>query len=436
MIQIRRKVPLETVSLALMLLTQCSMWFFEDIFSLHPLAVVLSAGAFVLLLVKKKVQLAPGGWIFLLYLLGIYLSMAISGGDTRTLYRFLLTAMLLIYINFADGSMGSLTFLTGALTAVGVFAAVCVMAQFVFRDLLTLPFYSLLAEGPREEALFYYQRGYYSGVIIKPHEAAGLIAFAMVCLILGQCMRGKPWWALLPLTMALPLLLTGKRAIFVFVFLSLVLIYAAALVLERRYKRLVGICLLLAALLAVGLTLIRLFPENPLFARFAKLLEGDGGLIDDTRTRLWGDAVELWMEKPLFGVGWQNFPSLAMERFRYERSHAVNLDYLQFLCETGVVGFVLMMTPIVIMFLRGWRLFRYAVGGEMTWRQKQMIWLAMYIQVFTLLYAFIEVPFYSGLFFAVYIFSCIIINRFFFRIPQLRGKKISIRFQKLAEDTP
>lgn len=63
------------------------------------------------------------------------------------------------------------------------------------------------------------------------------------------------------------------------------------------------------------------------------------------RLDLWKKALELFSEKPAFGIGWEQF----MNHNTYE--HDVHNTYLQWLCEAGIVGFVLLMVPTAGMYL-------------------------------------------------------------------------------------
>lgn len=112
----------------------------------------------------------------------------------------------------------------------------------------------------------------------------------------------------------------------------------------------------------------------------------------------------------MWGVGWFQFNGYTVSRFGYPKTHSVNLDYLQFLCETGIVGFVFMMTPIIVMVRRTFIVCKNALKNI---AEKSKLWtilFAVFVQLFTLMYAFIEVPFYTVMYFAIYIFSCMIIN--------------------------
>ena len=426
MLRLRTKIRLEELSLALMILGQCYVWLLEDILDMHLLILLFSAGAFAVLLAKRKMNAVSGGWVFLLYLLGIYLSFVFSGGSFRAIYRFAVVILLLLFVNIADFDTDTLAFTRKGLVMTGVIGVVFVLIQFVLKDTFTNPFYSILSANSRTDALHYYTRGYYSGIITKPHEAAGFISFAMASILMDGWLKNRKTQMVMALLLAVPLLLTGKRAIFVFAFAALFCVYAFVQVANRKFLKTLVVCAVAAVLAVLAVLVIMANAENPMFARFAKLIAKAGeSLLDATRVSLWADAWNLWLDNFWFGVGWRGFPELTITLFSYSRSHSVNLDYLQFLCETGLVGFLLMMTPIIFMARRTWILGKYAAKTDMPTEQKLQIFLAVFVQVFILVYAMVEVPFYSTMYFALYIYSCIIVNAYYTKLPGIRrGRKI------------
>lgn len=406
------KINIDKWSLNLIMLTNCFLCLFEEVLEMHIIVVLLYIGALGLLICKRKITIVQGSAVLLLYVLGIFISIVANGTSFRALYRAGLSAVIVLYAAMSDPDTDTLDLTKRALVIFGLFNAAMVLLQFLLKDNFTDILYSLFNEDAQKEALFYYKRGYFAGLNMKPHETAGMISIAMAVLFTKTWENKRDPWRFVPILMFIPLLLTGKRAITVLVAGCALLLYVFVQLANRHWMKIVKIG---AAALVVGVAailLIQVFPEVPLFARFAKLFNGET-FIDDTRLSLWGDAWLLFKENPLFGVGWSNFNELTVDRFNYFRSHSVNLDYLQWLCEGGIVGFSLMMTPVVFTFVRMIKLGSYAAKTQLPAKQRDLIFLAVYIQFFVLLYALVEVPFYNNLFFAYYIFSCIIINAYY-----------------------
>jgi len=101
---------------------------------------------------------------------------------------------------------------------------------------------------------------------------------------------------------------------------------------RRRLFLLVGLCVL-----ALGFYLVREV-LNPVHVGQAVSYDAA------TRVLLWGVAWDLFVHSPILGVGWGNFvelygPYLASFSFIPPGVFAVHNIYLQFLTETGLVGF-------------------------------------------------------------------------------------------------
>jgi putative inorganic carbon (HCO3(-)) transporter len=87
-----------------------------------------------------------------------------------------------------------------------------------------------------------------------------------------------------------------------------------------------------------------------------------GGLDDFTkqgRLLVWGEALLLFLQHPLVGGGWANFPQMGVlaETQFGAVAHAHNW-YLNTLAETGVIGFALFFGPLVWLFVRNLRVAR------------------------------------------------------------------------------
>src|SRR5581483_1574888 len=78
--------------------------------------------------------------------------------------------------------------------------------------------------------------------------------------------------------------------------------------------------------------------------------------IKQTRLELWGAAILMFLRSPIVGVGWMRFPDLmpSVINWDYGEVHAHNM-YLQFLAETGLVGFILFFVPLIYLLIRNLR---------------------------------------------------------------------------------
>lgn len=417
MIQIK-KYSLKELSMMVLLGANSSLWFFESVLNMHILVVVMNLLALFLLFLVGEHCIQKNTTVLLGYVLGILISVVFNGATTRVLYRIVLIGLTVLYGIFFVYHPKSFESGKKCLIFFGLLMAVTVVLQFVLKDAFSTPFYRLISEEDRKEVLFYYNRGYYPGLNVKPHETAGLLAIAMGALIID---RWNSWKKVLPAVLLIPMLLSGKRAITVLSVAAILALYLLELVVTGRGVKFLRVCFSVVIVAAIALTVMMLNLDSPLFARFATLFNKESGssFIDSTRLRLWNDAFILWKENVLFGVGWWSFNDLSITRFHYARSHAVNLDYLQWLCETGIVGFILMMCPVIVIFRRGLKMGIRAARGKLRFGQKEHIYFALYIQIFILVYALIEVPFYNNFFFTVYVYSAIVINTYYSRYKKL-----------------
>ena len=79
--------------------------------------------------------------------------------------------------------------------------------------------------------------------------------------------------------------------------------------------------------------------------------------ISSGRTELWGIAFDLFKEHPVTGIGWSGFAKHVPAEFNEAHANGgnkavlnVHNTYLQFLCETGIVGTLLILTPLIYIF--------------------------------------------------------------------------------------
>lgn len=187
------------------------------------------------------------------------------------------------------------------------------------------------------------------------HATLGLLSLAYLSL------RGRrAAWVALPCT--LPLLfvlgLSGSRSVWLFLLAALALAAGLRTVTRddanRRLFIVVGVMVIVYFLMQMAVQAGWIRPaEQEAVTAVDRLFSSPGSISD--RFRLWGAAWALWLEHPLQGLGWGGF---AADYYRhvtaidadnlyglYQNSHNI---VLHLLAETGLIGGLLLVVPLLI----------------------------------------------------------------------------------------
>lgn len=116
---------------------------------------------------------------------------------------------------------------------------------------------------------------------------------------------------------------------------------------------------------------------------------GDINSLSTNRLDLWKTAISDFISNPLFGVGWGNFI--------YRNGINAHNTYLQFLCEGGVIGFVLLMFPIIYLYRRTIKTI-IVIRAKNNTQAKKSILISFCMQTYFLLLNFVDPAFYKTYF--------------------------------------
>jgi O-antigen ligase len=203
-----------------------------------------------------------------------------------------------------------------------------------------------------------------AGFYLNPDHLAGLLELLGAFALSVTCWSRLAKWArvvfgYLALTCYVGVALTASRGGYLSVVASLVVFGTLSLVaLRAGGSSVVGKYGAIGALVLVGafITPVLLLKQDPtLNKRLVEVVS-----TDQTRLDLWGAAIKQWKLNPLFGTGGGTYRYYG-RLFRAERMQAdpvmVHNDYLQLLCEYGLVGAGAFLFFCWAHFRYGWRNF-------------------------------------------------------------------------------
>ena len=104
----------------------------------------------------------------------------------------------------------------------------------------------------------------------------------------------------------------------------------------------------------------------PVFDRIFQSLEAmlSGEDVSNNRSRLYAFAWQLARENPIFGIGWNQYRKATVGTVTVLNELDVHNIYLQMLCETGIVGLISVVVPMLVFFFATYKAVRYAFANE------------------------------------------------------------------------
>lgn len=200
------------------------------------------------------------------------------------------------------------------------------------------------------------------------------------------------------------LILTGKRGPFLFLFLTLIIVYFLENPENNRFVK-VAYILFIALFLYILLFFLLQYADieslSRIYSAFYDLIK-TGTIEDLGRQQLREHAWNVFEENPLVGIGWGNFIKSGTTRNTY-----VHNIYLQLLCECGILGFVYFVFFFVEQLIITIKKYNHLPidGLERSW-----LLFSFFIQLYFLLYGFTGNPLYDIEETILYFFSIGIAN--------------------------
>lgn len=265
-------------------------------------------------------------------------------------------------------------------------------------------------ESSQRQLLYSLNRGASAGLtknysINGTFLAEGILAIFGIYLFQGK--KKRKIGVVLAIISVFALLLTGKRAHIVFlgaVFIAGYYFYNS----DKKKGRLFKIIAIISAILIAFIIVAQFVPSVMLFYdRFIETV--NSGDITMGRIEYYAIALQQFKANPILGIGWGGFKYVNSAYTGFANGTYTNAHnmYLQLLCETGILGFLLFMILIVGVLIKSVRLLKKAKKHGKIEASQRLLYAFM-LQLFVVLYGITGNPIYDLETMAFYIFACAI----------------------------
>lgn len=331
---------------------------------------------------NKRIKVFLTMWILLIFLY-LFNNRAIVHGNTTyaLIYLFYFLGGLLL----SNSQVDTAEFACKGLAYTGIIHCISTIIFFLFPALYT-PMPEILGVTPTWGIGVGIEYGYRAGITTHYSSNGIYCSIEVICLFTLLMNYGKKakrkYIALMTILAVISLLLTAKRGHLVFTLCSLLMMWyfcSPGKKMNRLFKIVFSAVLIVSALL--------------ILAQFVPVIDGvisrftDSEDISSGRFLIWARAFDAFKEHPFIGVGWWGFFYDVLNQTTYFGASNSHNVYIQLLCETGCIGFIIM---LIFFFIHLRKTIEFAQCGEKGQNNNisMIISTSLALQLFFLLYAF------------------------------------------------
>ena len=275
--------------------------------------------------------------------------------------------------------------------------------------------------------------GYATGLTDHFSANGVLISIAVITnSVLMYRNKKKYKWILSVLTFVslITLFMTGKRAPLVYTSFAIASTYLLCNQSSILTKLSISLVSVLGGIIVLFFAAQNIESIGSTLERFTAFFnENESYDVSNGRFKLYGIAWDYFLSAPVFGIGWREFSKRVVVFFHEDTSFrdAHNV-FLQLLCETGIVGFLIFTTFFVIAFALTIRLVIRYRRGEIALSETEKLGLILSVcsQIYFLCYCMTGNPLYDTFMLYLYMFSVGIVSYISFqheKLPALKKKQ-------------
>ncbi|GAA0343336.1 hypothetical protein GCM10008931_38280 [Oceanobacillus oncorhynchi subsp. oncorhynchi] len=299
------------------------------------------------------------------------------------------------------------------------YAAIVYALSSIFHYLFTETYHSIvfpfISSSAQQRVLELVNLNYFAGLgLSQPSLAAGPmimgIGMALAQLNSGEN-QNKKLNIIIILLLILSLLIAGKRSVLIWGGISVVVTQLLIATGKKKIEKIVKYAFAILILIGTTYVLWGFLQNVPILAKVVETIQGidTGEDVTSGRVVLYQRAWELFLENPIFGIGWGQF--VVVTTGLLARDLVVHNVYLQLLSETGLIGFIIIIIPIIYAYFLTIKCYKVIKNNPLiNGKWKLGLIFSIYYQTFFLLYCLTENPFYNVVYLFMFFFCLAIVN--------------------------
>ncbi len=219
------------------------------------------------------------------------------------------------------------------------------------------------------------------------------------------------------------LLISGKRATLLFFILS---IFIIQFIKSKNSLKIIKYLIVGSGIIFILYITFSIWSKISYLSRIVELInyintENIVG-ITNGRNIIYQNAIDLWNNNRIFGIGWGNFKYMVSQSLWYS-GYDVHNCYLQILCENGLIGAIIFYILTVISSTRMIKCVKkYRDFGDN--KSYKLVLLVSFIQIFFIIYSITEPILYEYTDYIIYFISINIIEILLFKIKHIKKNNI------------
>lgn len=336
------------LSLLIFVLISTVRTYLDSFFS-TKMAMILYAFAIVLLLIvlikQRKIKLKNNKFVilcFFMFIPSIYNNAYIQNDRLLQYLYYILTVIYVIFLYFCDIRKNNIEFCLNLFILFSLLTSFVTWISFINPDIYISKFIPLLPIGNQDEV---YRNFVYNnnrmGLTTHYSRNAFFIVLGIISLLYYYLSKKNKRAFLGIVFLFITLLVVGKRGHLIFILISLIISYFIHY--RVNYKTVMKFCIGIVAFILFVILCTKYIPGTQL--AFQRIFENENDDISNGRIEMYQDIFNQFKENNYIPLGWGQYAKST------DYVHpGVHNDYIQILCETGLIGFIFIIgTNIVIL---------------------------------------------------------------------------------------